>query len=72
MSSSALESMLARLYTDEAFLKAFLEDPGAALHRAGLDETDRASLLAIDRDDLLLAAESYSAKRLSRRPGGAG
>ena len=74
MSSPALEAVLARLYADEAFLEAFLKDAEAALCSVGLDAAERAALLAVDRDDLALAAESYAAKRaprLTHRPGGA-
>ena len=63
MSSPSLEAFLARLYTDEAVLAAFLADPAPLLARSSLSEAERAALLGIDRTGLILAARSFRAKR---------
>ena len=63
MSSPALEAFLARLYTEEAVLAAFLADPAPLLARSSLSETERSALLEIDRTGLILAARSFRAKR---------
>ncbi len=63
MSSPSLEAFLARLYTDEVMLAAFLADPAPLLARSTLSETERAALRGIDRTGLILAARSFSAKR---------
>jgi len=70
MSSPALEAFLARLYTDEAALAAFLGAPDEAMRRAGLDAAALAALRALDRDSLVMAASSFRAKRAAQiRPG---
>jgi hypothetical protein len=62
--SQALESLLARLYSDAAFREAFLQDGSALLaQQPHLSEQDRAALLSIDRVGLKLAARSYAKKR---------
>jgi hypothetical protein len=63
MNSPAMERMLARLYTDPAYLAAFLHDADRVLASSGLDPAARAALAAIDRDGLRAAAESFAAKR---------
>lgn len=57
------ETFLARLYVDEALRARFLADPRGEALRAGLDEAAAASLTSIDREGLLLAAESFARKR---------
>ncbi len=63
MSSPVLEAFLARLYTDEAALAAFLAAPDEAMRQAGLDTAAIAALRAVDRDSLVMAARSFRAKR---------
>jgi hypothetical protein len=63
MSSPGIEAFLARLYTEEAALAAFLANPEAAAAAAGLDAAEIAALAAIDRDGLAMAARSFRAKR---------
>ena len=71
MSAAAMETFLARLYTDEAFRGAFLAEPAAVARREGLDHDAVQALLRIDRAGLHLAAESYAAKRAAHagKPG---
>jgi hypothetical protein len=63
MSSPLLETFLARLYTDQDLLHAFLSDPVTVAQRAGLSEQEITALREIDRTGLMMAAESYSHKR---------
>ena len=70
MSSPAFEAFLARLYTDEALLAAFLREPEETARAAGLDAAAIAALQTVDRDGLLMAARSFRAKRASRKPPG--
>lgn len=63
MSTAALETTLAKLYTDEAFRTRFLQDPAAALAPLELTALEQAALVNIDRDGLTLAAASYARKR---------
>jgi hypothetical protein len=63
MSAAALETLLARLYTDEALRRDFLRDPGAVARSAGLDEAQVRAMQAMDRTGLEMAAQSYSRKR---------
>ena len=72
MSSPAFEAFLARLYTDEALLAAFLREPGETARGAGLDAASVAALCAIDRDGLTMAARSFRAKRVTLNTGGPG
>jgi hypothetical protein len=65
--SAKLEAFLARLYVDDASYARFLEDPGAEIMRAGLTDEERASIEAIDRDELELARASFRHKREGRR-----
>ncbi len=69
MSSPAFEAFLARLYTEEATLAAFLADPAPLLARSSLAAPERAALLAIDRTGLILAARSFRAKRAQHAQG---
>jgi hypothetical protein len=66
MSSPRLEAFLARLYTDDALLERFLEDPQAAAAGCGLDAAELADLALIDRPGLVMAARSFAFKRRSR------
>ncbi|MFM9881389.1 MAG: Os1348 family NHLP clan protein [Burkholderiales bacterium] len=69
MSAIGLEAFLAHLYTDSAFREAFLADPHAACSGAELTAAEIESIVAIDRDGLILAAQSIAKKRESyRRP----
>jgi hypothetical protein len=63
MSAAALETFLARLYTDAGLRAQFLAAPGAVARRAGLDEAQVRAMEAIDRVGLELAADSYARKR---------
>ena len=67
MNTPEVESFLARLYTDEDFLARFLESPKAVLERETLSSDQRAALAAIDRSELMLAANSYRHKRENRK-----
>ena len=70
MSSPALEAFLARLYTDEALLAAFLKSPDATARAAGLDGETVAALRSVEPDGLVMAARSFRAKRASRPKAG--
>ena len=63
MSSMRLETFLARLFVDSGFRENFLRDPRRVAEEHGLDGADQESALAIDRPGLLLAAQSFTAKR---------
>lgn len=63
MNTATLESFLARLYTDDALRRDFLAQPQAVARAAGLDEATTEQLVAIDREGLQLAADSYARKR---------
>ncbi len=66
MSAPAVERMLARLYSDEAYRRAFVDAPLDAARRAGLDDDEARALAAMDRCALALAAQSYAHKRAGR------
>lgn len=68
MSSPAIEAFLARLYTDEALLRSFLQSPDETARSAGLDDEAIAALHDIDPDGLVMAARSYRAKRAHHHP----
>ncbi len=68
MSGQALETFLARLYTDPATRHDFLADPRGAAVSAGLEPLEIEALAAIDRVGLELAAHSFEKKRAARRP----
>ncbi len=67
MSSPALETFLARLYTDRDRLDRFLADPAGEARRAGLSEVEAAALAEADLVGLAMAASSYEHKRQRRR-----
>ena len=67
MSSPLLEAFLARLYTDEAALAAFLETPVDEARNAGLAASEVAALLEIDREGLVMAARGFRAKLRARK-----
>jgi hypothetical protein len=66
LSTADVEAFLARLYTDEDFLVRFLDTPREALAQESLSDEERAALAAIDRSELMLAANSYRHKRENR------
>ncbi|MEG0881923.1 MAG: hypothetical protein RSF79_25180 [Janthinobacterium sp.] len=66
MSSPALETYLARLYTDDAVRSAFLLEPRAQALRHGLSPQEAEAMAAMDRVGLQMAAASYRAKRAGR------
>jgi hypothetical protein len=68
MSSPRIEASLARLYTDDGALAAFLRSPVETARAFGLDDGDAAALAAVDRDGMIMAAASYRAKRDRRKP----
>ncbi|MCC7681957.1 hypothetical protein [Janthinobacterium sp. FW305-128] len=63
MSSPALETYLARLYTDDAVREAFLLAPRAQALLHGLSPQEADAMAAMDRVGLQMAAASYRAKR---------
>lgn len=67
MSAQAVETLLARLYSDPGYRRAFLEAPQQTAQAAGLDATEVDALVRIDRVGLELAAESYARKREGRK-----
>jgi hypothetical protein len=70
MSSPAFEAFLARLYTDEALLAAFLRAPDETARAAGLDDAGITALCAVDRDSLAMAGRSFRAKRAAGKSPG--
>ena len=64
MSSPRLEAFLARLYTDEASLAAFIRAPADTARDAGLDDADVSAMVAADHIGLVMAA---AARRSSAR-----
>ncbi|MFA6071040.1 MAG: hypothetical protein WC810_20905 [Janthinobacterium sp.] len=65
MSSAALETYLARLYTDDTVRAAFLLEPRAQALLHGLSPQEAEAMAAMDRVGLQMAA-SYRAKRAGR------
>ncbi|MCC7705019.1 hypothetical protein IGS59_22510 [Janthinobacterium sp. GW460P] len=63
MSSPALETYLARLYTDDAVRAAFLLAPRAQALLHGLSPQEADAMAEMDRVGLQMAAASYRAKR---------
>jgi len=63
MSSVALETFLARLYTDAAARRRFEADPQSEAMRAGLSAEETHALAQCDRIRLAMAAESFGHKR---------
>ncbi|PLY40491.1 hypothetical protein CSZ94_20715 [Janthinobacterium sp. ROICE36] len=70
MSSAALETYLARLYTDGALRDAFLLEPRAQALLQGLSPQEADAMAAMDRIGLQMAAASYRAKRAGRAEAG--
>ena len=68
MRTADVEAFLARLYTDEDFLARFMRSPDDVLSSETLSAEQRAALAAIDRSELMLAANSYRHKRDARKP----
>ena len=68
MKTAEVETLLARLYSDEAFLARFLRSPHDVLAEYDLSPPQRAALAAMDPSELMLAADSYRHKRSSRKP----
>ena len=66
MSSPALEEFLAKLYTDQPALDAFLHAPAEIARAAGLDEAEVSALVDADHIGLVMAAASFRAKRERR------
>jgi hypothetical protein len=66
MSGATTELFLARLYTDATLRERFLADPVAATADARLDAHERSAIIAIDRDGLALAAQSFARQRVDR------
>jgi hypothetical protein len=66
MGAPEVETTLARLYTDEGFRRAFLDDPLAGLNGLDLSPEEKAALAAMDRAGLVMAAASYRHKRTLR------
>jgi hypothetical protein len=63
MSSTAIESYLAVLYTDPAARARFNADPAGEASRAGLSTAECAAMGQCDRVGLEMAAESFGHKR---------
>lgn len=69
MSTAALETFLARLYTDAEARARFTADPRGEARRAGLSAEDCAALDRCDRIGMEMAAESFGRKRaLHQKP----
>ncbi len=63
MSSVALETFLARLYTDATARARFIADPQGETAAAGLSPAECAAMARCDRVGLEMAAESFGHKR---------
>jgi hypothetical protein len=63
MSSVALETFLARLYTDADARRRFETDPQGEAARAGLAPAECLAMTQCDRVGLQMAAESFGHKR---------
>jgi len=61
-----LETLLARLYTDEPFRSSFLADPETVARAAGIQPSQLMALVDVDRVGLDLASRSLLAKRAQR------
>jgi hypothetical protein len=70
MSAQAVETLLARLYSEPQYRRTFLQAPRQTARAAGLDEAEAQALARIDRVGLELAAESYARKRAGRAKAG--
>lgn len=67
MSRPAFEAFLARLYVEADLRAAFLADQTGVARAAGLGPSEVDALGAIDRQGLLLAADSFAHKRAARK-----
>jgi hypothetical protein len=67
VSRPAFEAFLARLYVDAPFRAAVLADPAGVARAAALGEEEVAALEAIDRQGLVLAANSFAHKRAEKK-----
>jgi len=67
MSSAALETFLARLYTDSAALARFDADPAGEARRAGLSVQECDALVRSDTIGLRMAAVGFGRKRAQHR-----
>ena len=67
MSSVRLETLYARLLTDDCLRHRFLEDPCAVAAEYGLNETEHEAVRQLDRIGLAFAARSIEAKKQHRR-----
>ena len=67
MSTANVETFLVRLYTDREFLEQFLSTPENMIAGNLFSELEKASLLAIDKSDLIMAANSFNNKRQNYR-----
>ena len=63
MNPIALETFLAKLYTDPAARSTFLADPVRAAREAGVEDDDVSALNEIDKVGMCMAAASYAHKR---------
>ena len=66
MNAPNLERFLARLYTDAALRERFLAEPVEVALEVGLDAEAARAFARIDREGLVLAADSFERKRQSR------
>ena len=67
MTGPKFEQFLAKLYTDPDALQRFLDAPEAFARAEQLEEEEIGAAIAIDREGLLLAAESFARKRAKHR-----
>ena len=67
MSGQAVETVLARLYSDAEFRAAFLSRPEEALRGYALEDHERQGLEAVDQAGLHFACMSYARKRDGRK-----
>ena len=68
MTSPAFESFLARIYTDVAARRRFLDDPEGVARSSGLSAEECAELAAMDRTGLEMAARVFTRKRARLKP----
>jgi hypothetical protein len=66
MSAQTLEAYLALLLVDPRARERFLTDPRREAEKAGLSETECASLESLDRAGLEMAARSFTRKRQAK------
>ena len=63
MCAPNVEIMLARLYTDSNYLQAFIDNSEKIVAEIELTDSEKVSLLAMDKSELKLAANSFAIKR---------